>query len=82
LKGVMKEWKETNSNLTKAASEWIANVLRESEKMGRRTTAIIIPYLWEKLTDMLVKDTALESVLLWAELNKKSLGKLNVHPSV
>lgn len=82
LKGVMKEWKETNSNLTKAASEWIANVLRESGKMGRRTTAIIIPYLWEKLTDMLVKDTALESVLLWAELNKKSLGKLNVQTSV
>ena len=77
LKGAMKEWKETNSNLTKAASEWINNILKTAKRLGRRSIAIVIPYLWEKLTDKLVMEIAMESVILWAELNFNSIGSIS-----
>ena len=75
LKGVMKEWKETNSNMTKSSSELIVTVLRSAERIGKRSISIVIPYLWEKLRDTLVKDYALESIMLWAELNVKNSSK-------
>ena len=74
LKGIMKEWKETNSNITKSASELIFNVLKASQRMGKRSISIIIPYLCEKLRDSLVRESALESIMLWAELNIKNSG--------
>jgi len=45
LKGVMKDWKEINSNLTKASVEFINGVLQDCQKLGRRAIGIIIPYL-------------------------------------
>lgn len=45
LKGVMKEWKETNSNMTKSSSELIVTVLRSAERIGKRSISIVIPYL-------------------------------------
>lgn len=77
LKGIMKDWKEVNSNLTKSASECIYNILKNTDKIGKRSIGYIIPYLSEKLTDALVKDLALESVLLCAELSFKSYNSVS-----
>ena len=54
----------------------IVTVLRSAERIGKRSISIVIPYLWEKLRDTLVKDYALESIMLWAELNVKNSSKL------
>lgn len=77
LKGAMKEWKEINSNLTKSSSECIFNILSTAQRLGRRSIGIIIPYLWEKLADRLVKNRALDSILLCAELNNNSIGSIS-----
>ena len=71
LKGSMKEWKEKNSNMIKSVMQCIHTILSSATRMGRRSITILIPFLCEKLVDNLVKDQALESILLCAELNNE-----------
>lgn len=69
LKGSLKEWKDTNKNMIKSAIQCIHTILSSATRLGRRSIAIVIPFLCEKLVDNLVKDQALESVLLCANIN-------------
>ena len=75
LKGIMKDWKETNTNILKANSEFLLGLLQNASRLGKRSIAIIIPYLWDNLNNNLLNIQALESIIKCAELNQSCFGK-------
>ena len=47
----MKEWKEKNVNIVKAALQCISDVIKATECMSKRAATIIIPFLSESIGD-------------------------------
>ena len=72
----MKDWKETNTNILKANSEFILAILQNALRLGKRSIALIIPYLCDNLNNNLLNIQALESIIKCAELNQTCFGKL------
>ena len=64
----MKEWKEKNVNIVKAALQCISDIVTASEGMSKRAATIIIPFLSESVGDPKYKDTCRENLLSLSEL--------------
>lgn len=68
IKIKMKEWKEKNVNIVKAALQCISDIITASEAMSKRAATIIIPFLSESVGDPKYKDTCKENLLSLSEL--------------
>jgi hypothetical protein len=68
IKIKMKEWKEKNVNIVKAALQCISDIITASEGMSKRAGTIIIPFLSESVGDPKYKDTCKENLLSLSEL--------------
>lgn len=68
IKIKMKEWKEKNVNIVKAALQCISDVIKATECMSKRAATIIIPFLSESIGDAKYKDTCHENLLSLSEL--------------
>lgn len=64
----MKEWKEKNVNIVKAALQCLVDVIKGSECMSKRAATIIIPFLSESIGDPKYKEQCAESLMSLAEL--------------
>lgn len=68
IKIKMKEWKEKNVNIVKAALQCICDIIKDSQAMSKRAATIIIPFLSESIGDAKYKEMCKESLLSLAEL--------------
>lgn len=68
IKIKMKEWKEKNVNVVKAALQCICDIIKDSPAFSKRAATIIIPFLSESIGDAKYKEMCKESLLSLAEL--------------
>ena len=63
----MKDWKENNINLIKETIQLFTNVLKNSEKINKRSVACLMPFLSEKIGDVKTVQTVHELIILLSE---------------
>lgn len=68
VKSKLKDFKESNRNLVKAALNFIIEVVGPAPKLGKRAASVVLPFLADKVGDKISKPLAFPAINYIAEL--------------
>ena len=68
IKGILKDWKESNVNLIKETINIFTVVAQNCPKVNKRAVACLMPFLSDKIGDVKVMQTTKDLLIALAEL--------------